>query len=397
MTMPVIPWPTELLGIVLVSLLSLSGMPFQSHPGIDQERQALAQELEGLAAAIRYQEVCDVLYDRLPLGQHGREYLGEEGVAGFVRLREIAHEESAELLVPLLQHRNPKVRTLAMVILYLEGNPKLLPEFKMLTYDAVRTFPAAEFPNWGPSRVGPRPPPTTREQTVGEFARGIVGFYMRQGGYDYLSDGFDLYWKEHEDRDHCLGWFRTAMCRASQGRTSDREERRGEFRELRAQIDSLETPYREWVLLFLGAREMGKRESSAKGEAGCKRLVRDDELLAAARTIGADGLMGLLRGEPPAADPGMRLTRRGRYEYHRVCRFVLRNAAQLLRSEDADELLALARRQFEPSNSGVERMKPLLACAKRCASSRSRCLSAPLGTISPHPSRVTAPRSFGHT
>ena len=83
-------------------------------------------------------------------------------------------------VLPLLNHRDAKVRTLALTALYHLEDPALLPRIFELIDDAAQTFPALH-PHAGPFPVEITPQ-MLRQQTVGKLAAAILNVYMESGG-----------------------------------------------------------------------------------------------------------------------------------------------------------------------------------------------------------------------
>ena len=78
----------------------------------------------------------------------------------------------AALLVRLLMHSNPKVRTLAMAALLDREERRYLLDIARLAQDPAVTFRTI-VPTFGGARPKPLP---TRDQTVGEIAREFASF-----------------------------------------------------------------------------------------------------------------------------------------------------------------------------------------------------------------------------
>ena len=253
-------------------------------------------------------------------------------------------------LVSILDHGEPSVRATAMAVLYLDGRTEALPSIFALLGDAASAPPqrstsavVVEFcigDTWPTRRTY-----FFRPQTVGEIARSIVGAHL---GARYRVHprgdelGFEDYWREHRDLEHCLGWFKLAGWRAargSSGRDSIHDERIKAFRK---ELNGVEDVYRDWLLLAL-ASPGGSALDLPKGS----DLASTAELLVTAHAIGQVGLMALLDGASPAVtDPDMRLGPDSLFPYERVASFVLRHAAELIPDTTTEELLELERRHL---------------------------------------------------
>lgn len=223
-------------------------------------------------------------------------------------------------LVRLLNHADPKVRTLALAALFDKEDPRLLPLFlPMLRDKAITTRTPGH-----DSSQGNKSPPMER-QTVGNVAATFLDFYV---GPTECED-FKEYWAARKDRKFCVNWFQIQLARASQGITPAPEERHDRIRAVRKRIDEVPMPERAWILLRL------------HGEAGGHILVTNDELVKLCKELGPDRLMQLLQYKIPSDDPDLQPQKSRSYPYYQMMHFVLYRAAELLRKEDAEKLPAL--------------------------------------------------------
>jgi hypothetical protein len=172
--------------------------------------KTVQSEFESLAVTMPYLELDSVLYDR------SRTRVGPANPAEvnlhYQILQKITKPRySQEILLPLLKHRDAKVRTLALVALYDREDPSVLPTLVSLADDKERTFDG--YPKLSPvwlRTTGLGPP--QREQTVGYIADAMVMFYLREAGFDYgirhaTEPGFRDYWKTHNGRAYGASWF----------------------------------------------------------------------------------------------------------------------------------------------------------------------------------------------
>lgn len=151
-----------------------------------------------------------IIYDRTEF-----EYLPKTEREKYQKL--IVGLRSAKLeggdLVTLLKHKSPKVRTLALALLFDLEDPKMLPHIFSLMRDRAPTFPAPLFVG---NEDGGKMPQLT-EQTVGEIAYHFVSFYVRQAERGNDDRAFEDYWELRKDRAFCASWFEVQLLRARQG------------------------------------------------------------------------------------------------------------------------------------------------------------------------------------
>jgi hypothetical protein len=228
-------------------------------------------------------------------------------------------------LVDLLQHKNPRVRTLALAALFAREDPKLLPHIAPLVTDKAETFPAPEL--IAAPAFAPKVEPPLRKQTVGEIARDLLLVYLGPAGLP----GFDDYWAKHKDRTFCAGWFAVQLYRAAGGRSPTPRDRLDAVREVRQRIDQLPKADRAWTLLWLSDRP------------GTDVLATEEELVEACKQLGPDNLVKMLQRRIPSDDPDVQPRASNNGPHARMVRFVLHHAPSLLRPEDAEALVACER------------------------------------------------------
>ncbi len=261
-------------------------------------------------------------------------------VKEFTRFLENGNWKSSDFL-PLLKHKDPKVRTLALVALYNLEDPRLLPEIFRHVTDQGVTFVA--MPYVAHSFYTPEMSLTDdmiKPQTVGTIATAILNPYLESGGYSYGplgvpgesgergEPGFREYWKAHAGRSTSAGWWSVRLARAGHMTTPTPPERYAPITRLRTQIDRLPEPDRTLTLLRLHGDSW----------AGGGVLVSPEELIVLLKKLGSDSLVDLLkrkiRSDDPDLQPGY-----AKGAYATMCLFILQNSGALLRPTDAQALL----------------------------------------------------------
>ena len=237
------------------------------------------------------------------------------------------------IVIPLLTHSNPKVRTLALAALFAQEDAHLLPFIYVCAGDPEPTFDSYvpiqpekqlkyNHDPWGE---------TKKSQTVGDVASRMVSFYLQEASLDYWNFGrltrqkYEAYWQSRGRRDWCASWFAVRLVRATQGSTPVLLNRQPLIQAIYQQIDHLPPLDRAWCQFWLLGMGLTNAEST---------------LLQAGKTLGADRLMGLLQGKIDCADPDIQSTRR-----EAMGNFVLAHATDLLRPDQAESVMQCAWRE----------------------------------------------------
>ena len=308
---------------------------------------ATVDEFEKAAAVPeRFLEMGCVVYGRV-----GRD----RGCADQAGAELIGRSYPVVELEALTRHRNPRVRTLALVFLFETLDPKLLPVIFTLVDDTRETFPARV-------PVAYSPPGRTfnqilkERQTVGEIAEQLLSFYLRRAGYSYgvrggSCPGFEDYWALRKGRAYLAGWFAVQLDRATEGTSPMPSDRGAAFAALRSRLDALGDDDRLWYSLFVGTSEGGER------------VFTEAESLAFGKALGPDRLMAMLALQAPESDPDLAPknwpTHCGRSEIGTRMRwFVLDHAAILLRPGDAPALLASPEAKYATWAIGAAAVRP---------------------------------------
>lgn len=306
------------------------------------ETSTVRTELEDIAAQLPCFDTACLLYDRM---QESR-WLSEKDVSPYRQY--IAHlmamQANEEDLLPLLKHHDPKVRTLAMAKLMMNDDAKALPAIVALAYDPAPTFPNPQPDARALAMSGVGPPP--KDQTVGTIATAIGNFYLNAAGWAYGinggggESGFPGYWQAHKDRAYCASWFLVQLQRATQGTCPIPASRVDKIRQVRARIDQLPEPDRDWTLLLLGP---SWRLDPGDPDPRANVFISDDEIIKIGQRLGPDNLLLALQGRIPSDDPDLKpggIVMPGMGSSSEAMQlFILHHAIELLLPKDADALL----------------------------------------------------------
>lgn len=259
----------------------------------------------------------------------------------------------------LLKHSDPKVRLLAVGTLFNKDDPQALPAIAKLAGDTSETLPlpgmAAQAARPASLEGSGRTPPPTRKQTVGEAAMMLVAHYLKAAGCFYNPQGskqdleFTEYWNKYGNLDHCLSWFAVQLNKAMRGSRPPSSECLPEILQVRKRIDQLPESDRVWVLLGLRAEyedfdeQFGSRYSNM--------LAAREELIRMLQNLGPDQVLAFLQRQQVTKDPDFQPD--SYFSYQGAARmFVFKNAAKILRPEDADALLAQGK--LESGHSAIK-------------------------------------------
>ncbi len=354
----------------LIHCLLLVAGPVQERRAVDPpSREETRAALASAAAAIESIEYGDVLHGRT--GRRGTD-------AGEQRLAQLfARRFAPEALTALLADPEAHIRTLALLALYDREDPRLLPQMAALAADEAPSFPepqktAALLPQGEKTPCSPR--------TVGWCARQLVENYLHQAGFEYgiegVNDhpGFTQYWAARKERSFCASWFLLRQLRASGAASPFQKNRTGNLRLVRAEVDRLPAADRALMLLWLPDVE--------------GNFATEAERVDAARSLGRDKLLGLLRREVPSDDPDLQPNSAGdprHYPCAGIVRFVLMRAHELLAPEDAPTLLALGgRERASAEDDSYPAMRTVwwdIAAASLAPASAADCLESAFGRV----------------
>ncbi len=341
------------IGVAVASALTVVGVLSFAvvQERLDAERTRI--DFEKLAGQLSYLSISSVLYDR-PEGTYrfAAPKEREEHSALVAKATDGSYPKKA--LLALLQHNDPKVRTLGAVALFDREDPSVLPALVDLCADGAASFDGrlpralAIWPTdiESPAAEKMKRPVEVVKQTMGDFAKAMVAFYMEPSGFHYgvkhpAEPGFAEYWAARRNRPHCAGWFSVQLARASQGTSPVRRTRHDRIRAVRERIDRLWPDERAWVLLWLN------------GETGSSALATEADLILACRRLGPGKLLLMLQNRIPSDDPDLQPRASNNWSYKRMSLFVLAHAEQLLRPDDSDALLACERWHRDYQKHGI--------------------------------------------
>jgi len=232
----------------------------------------------------------------------------EPGVAEYQT--RIQNNYPIPILLSLLKDHDPKIRTLAAAALAAKGQPRLQQYLGPLLDDQSQTFDEMQLP----FSASPFAKTQFLPQTVAAAVLRLVEYPNKAA--------FEQYWTTHANREYCADWFLWQF-------------RHKQFAPLALQdIQSVPSPDREMIILWIG---MGGWPLHYDG-------FPQVEVMAAAKHLGRNRVLAVLRGQPPGSDPDIKPINKGWQpgdQYYVMSRFLLSHAKDLLIPSDADLLLTL--------------------------------------------------------
>jgi hypothetical protein len=245
-------------------------------------------------------------YVDLPFSESGR--LGATpGAVEYQGLLQSNHP--VPILLSLIKDPDPKIRTLAAAALTAKGEPRLQQYLGPLLEDQSRTFDVMwrpEVDNYVPIRSSP--------QTVASTVLRLVEYRNKAD--------FDRYWAIHRNREYCADWFLWQLRHKQFAPLAPRD------------IQSVPSPDREMITLWIG---VGGWPLHYDG-------FPEADVMAAAKRLGREHILAVLRGQPPGTDPDIKPVNKGwppGEPYYVMGKFLLSHASNFLTPSDADMLLTL--------------------------------------------------------
>lgn len=223
------------------------------------------------------------------------------------------------ILLSLLKDRDPKIRTLAAAALVAKGDPQLQQYLGRLLEDPSQTFDEITIP-----MTDNFVPPSYSRQTVKMAALRLV---EKRNGQE-----FDRYWASHANREYCADWFLWQF-------------RHQQFASLaRLGIQSVPSPDRELITLWIGTGRPFRYDGFLEAE-----------LVTAAKSLGREQALAVLRHQPPGTDPDIKphvqFTMGPDEHYAAMARFLLSHAKDFMRPSDTDVLLSMESVEKSRTNS----------------------------------------------
>ena len=220
----------------------------------------------------------------------------------------------AATLTELLSDPAPRVRTLALELLFRKRRPQFLPLIAGLTADSGATFEHLVMFNFHANG----PPDSKREpQTVAAFATRMLDFYGVRGS-------FPEFWTARKELPYWFGWLRSQLL-AIGGQSSPNPGLWRRLASFRKMIDSFPEPDRSLNRIWLQTEYLDPA------------VATNSDLAEAVRQLGRDNVLKLLEGAPPSRDPDLQPSwNPGKYRTATLA--IFKYAGTVLQSSDAARL-----------------------------------------------------------
>ncbi len=282
---------------------------------------ARADEWQRLAEQISYVNYSDFLYNRPP-----RNF----GDAASPRLNALQAAMAIPADLPDLkrrvEHPNPKVRALALMKLYVSGDPNAFRVIHGRLRDEGLAFPLLSPFGSGPTfdfdlnQIKP-PEVDTQEQKLGGLAQRMLDMIDCPRNED-----FEVWAKRRLDNPDWMGWYEFLLKRVTRGTSPTPEGINEELAAFEKLLDQRPPAMRAWLGFVVADEAMSvPMEDTVLGTR--------DELIEKGKALGPDALLGFLRDGSRAGlkDPNVDDPKNG-------TRFILRHAKHFFRKKDAEAL-----------------------------------------------------------
>ncbi|MBI2679406.1 MAG: hypothetical protein HYX25_00180 [Candidatus Solibacter usitatus] len=233
-----------------------------------------------------------------------------------------ASSYSTSDLLPLLSDPSPRIRVLALELLFRKEDPRLLPVMYRLTSDTERTFDRVEYFNL---RANGPPDKRRAAQTVADFAKAIAAFYG-------VSGEFDRFWAARKDRRYWFTLLQSRLARVTGGLPTLNPDVKPRLAPFRALLDGFPALDRNLYLIWL---QCTFAEPA---------LARDAEFSAAVRSLGRENVLAIAEGNPPGGDPDLQPARNPGF-YRLVAAMTLDHSDGVLQRPDAARLAAVVQKE----------------------------------------------------
>jgi hypothetical protein len=309
------------------------------------ERMAKDHSHFPLEAVVQHRIVT--IWDSEPDGDPAYRALADEQVKLINELQAASFDLPA--LEPLLKSPDPRIRTLAIGAIFQREEGRDLPLIATLIGDPAQTFP--DFHRSMSSMGGPRPlAEMVNPQTVGDVVQAMLHYWNvpHDGGpsgegFPPISEqDFKQYWKIYEGRAYSASWFAVSMKRATRQATPQQPQYVTDTERVLGELRALAQPDRSLIELYVLTDS---------------KVASDAYLISEARQLGPETLVSFLQRKPVSSDPALHFYDHSNspandwrnQPFNRMADFILRNADQLLRPEDAPALLACESAERKPS------------------------------------------------
>lgn len=227
----------------------------------------------------------------------------------------------AAALADLLSDPSPRIRTLALELLFRKRRPQFLPLIAGLAGDNDTSFEHIVLFNFRANG----PPDSKREpQSVAAFATRMLSFYGVRGS-------FPEFWAARKDLPYWFDWLRSQLITTG-GQSSPNPGLWQRLAPFRKMIDGFPEIDRNLYRIWL---QTEYREPA---------IATNSDLAEAVRQLGRENVLKLLEGAPPSKDPDLQPSWNPE-KYRYAARVVLKYAGTILQPSDATRIAATVDRE----------------------------------------------------
>lgn len=290
--------------------------------------------------------------DQIPLVDYGallyqRSSRGDPRIADPGKILDalLAKEIPFDQLVSLSDHKDSRVRSLALMKLYATETHEAFRVIQRHAKDEAPSFPAFQLSS---SFRAAQQPISTSPQSVGGMASKMlemIGYPSSWTRVDGSNPPFDAWAKPRLGNPDWIGWQDFLFRRVSGGTMPMPRERQDKLDAFKKSQAALPAAVRTWTWLGVADDYLGAPAYDTP-------LASEAEIIAAARDLGADALLAFLRDGSRA---GLRQARID--DPDRGKRFILLHGKQLFREQDAAGLVKMghfaAAADADPKNASA--------------------------------------------
>ena len=260
----------------------------------------------------------------------------------------------------LLEHEDPRVRTLAMLAIYHTRDPAAIDRLAGRLSDQALTFPKPEFvalPSFNADGSLQETP--VLDQSVADVAESMLRSMIAPSLSNWRLDGkyrdstLDRFWLDRRGRDHWIGWFVFELGQATRHQSQVLPDTAGLVGDVIRKIQRLPPIEREITLLAVFGSPDDRLRIKQAGYYDGQEMLRY-----AAIRLGPDRLLRLLAGEALIDDPDLPK------HLPTIQRYIYEHATTNLRPSDQATVLELARQQSRAdAYIAAARLAPTTAAA----------------------------------
>lgn len=300
------------------------------------------KQIHELCDKIKYIDLHEFKYNRL------NRYHRTNSNPSLIQFVNISTSLTLDEINQLLINKNPKIRALGVMCLYQTDEQKQVLKIAQFLNDTSICFKPNPYPRFGNfSELGVKRPTedellnSTKYQKVSDVAKSFIEHYFKLSGHVYFDKELDQFIKERAEFEFTAGYLKLLKLKATGGISPFQNERINAVNLLRNRIDTIKNKTdRSIYKIYLSTDEY--------------QLFSDDEIKNELKSLGRENIKLILQRKPPTNDPDLTNIQNSEiynWEYNRMCKWILLNAAEVFEKDDVPFLLEQERSQREKTKS----------------------------------------------